>query len=83
MHSDVKKAVVWVGSFVFTGLLSGNIFFVKRLVDEMDAMKRSVNELQRQVAVIDDRFDARNKRKWDDAAKDFYRFKLPTFYKGE
>lgn len=49
MERDMK----WSISFVVSILFAGNIFFVKRLVDEVDETKLMVVALHEQVSVID------------------------------
>lgn len=47
-----KSIVVWLIATLVTVLMAGNIFFVRRLVDEIDETKTMVVTLHEQVSII-------------------------------
>lgn len=49
----MDPVLISVISFVGSGLLGGNIYFVKRLVDKIDATDESVKELSKNVARLE------------------------------
>lgn len=50
--SPVVKATVMVGTTVGGLLFAGNLFFVQRLIVELDETKAAVRQLQSEVAVL-------------------------------
>jgi hypothetical protein len=59
MTQDFRKNAEKI---ILSLLIGGNIFFVKRLVDEMDNTHQAVIEVQRDVAVIKSRMDRKGFR---------------------
>jgi preprotein translocase subunit SecF len=55
VSDETKKKFDAALGTVATLLIAGNIFFVKRLVDEIDCTKRTVMELKIEVAKIQTR----------------------------
>jgi hypothetical protein len=55
MDRETRAILAWVGASVLGILMTGNAFFVKRLVDNIDILSDKVAVLQVQVSVIDSR----------------------------
>lgn len=54
---DVKKGPVFIAALLFGALMSANLFFVKRLVDELDDNNRNTILLQGKFAIFEWRMD--------------------------
>ena len=65
MNIDGKIILEWAAGTTFTLLLSGNIFFVSRLVQEIDDTKQAVMNLHEQVQILDARIS--HKARGEDA----------------
>lgn len=50
---DVKKGPVFIAALLFGGLMSANMFFIKRLVDELDDTNKSYFSLQGKFAILE------------------------------
>lgn len=51
MDREVKQFLVYVAML----FLAGNLFFIKRLVDELDTMSKSIVELHEEVTVLSEK----------------------------
>jgi hypothetical protein len=60
---DAKRFVVWIVSGLISFLLAGNIYFVKKLVDQVDETTRIVWQLRQDVVVLKLIYEERKKSK--------------------
>lgn len=52
MEDDYKKINAWIASVLGMLLLSGNIYFVKRLVDRLDEQGTMIWQLRQDVVIL-------------------------------
>jgi hypothetical protein len=49
---DARRFVVWIVSGLISFLLAGNVYFVKKLIDQVDETTRIVWQLRQDVVVL-------------------------------
>jgi hypothetical protein len=60
---DARRFVVWIVSGLISFLLAGNVYFVKKLVDQVDETTRIVWQLRQDVVVLKLIYEERKKSK--------------------
>jgi hypothetical protein len=52
----LSPEVIKIGALVLSLLLAGNIFFIKRLVDQLDKVGETMRRIEIEVAVLKSKF---------------------------
>lgn len=61
MNSTIKNMMAYGAPAVISILLAGNIFFVRRFIDEFYSVRDVVWQLRQQVAVMEAKIDSRKR----------------------
>lgn len=61
---DLKQLIRWALSGIISFLMMGNLFFIKRLVDRVDAQTDIVWQLRQDVVVLKTVYEE-NRKAWD------------------